>query len=156
DLLFGERTDFSTIAGNIAEQSSVLAERHHQQCTGAGEFDSLPLQTSKFRGAVSCSRRQIDDVDVLPPQQLLPEMSGHEGEPTAHVFCEAFRHSARRNRAEPFPVIRHKRAACGTTKSVRVLQDCIKYWRDVAGRGVDDPQYLGGGSLSSQRIVTLG
>jgi hypothetical protein len=36
------------------------------------------------------------------------------------------------------------------------LEHCLEYWGEVAGRGVDDLQDLGGRGLPLQRLVTLG
>ena len=41
-------------------------------------------------------------------------------------------------------------------KAVRLLQDRREDGFQVAGRAVDDPQYLGGRGLSGQRLVPLG
>ena len=37
-----------------------------------------------------------------------------------------------------------------------LLQDRIEHWRKVAGRGIDDLQYLGGRGLLLQRLARLG
>ena len=116
----------------------------------------MQLQTSELRGAVRCSRRQIYDVDVLPAQQLLCRASWDKREPAAHVLCEAYWHSARRDGAEPFTLISHKCAASGTAESVGLFEDRVEYRREVAGRGIDDLQYLGCGGLLLQCLARLG
>ena len=38
----------------------------------------------------------------------------------------------------------------------RLLEDRVEYRREVAGRGIDDLQHLGGRGLLLERLVTLG
>ena len=44
----------------------------------------------------------------------------------------------------------------GAAEHVRLLQNLIEHRREVAGGGIDDPQYLGGRGLLSERLVALG
>ncbi len=44
----------------------------------------------------------------------------------------------------------------GAAKRVRLFQDRVEHRREIAGRGIDDPQYLGGRGLLRQRFVALG
>ena len=37
-----------------------------------------------------------------------------------------------------------------------LFQDRVEYWREVAGRGIDDLQYLGGRGLPFQGLARLG
>src|SRR5215469_4425758 len=39
---------------------------------------------------------------------------------------------------------------------MRLLQYCIEHWREVAGRGIDDLQDLGGGSLLIECFAEFG
>ena len=41
-------------------------------------------------------------------------------------------------------------------KACRLLQHRVEHWREVAGGGINDLQYLGGGSLLLQRLARLG
>jgi hypothetical protein len=45
---------------------------------------------------------------------------------------------------------------CGAAKMMCLLQDRVEHRREVAGRGIDDLQHLGGRSLPLQRLVALG
>src|SRR5215472_12561014 len=42
------------------------------------------------------------------------------------------------------------------TEAHRVFQDRIEHWPEIAGRGIDDPQHLGGGGLLVERLLQLG
>jgi hypothetical protein len=55
----------------------------------------------------------------------------------------------------PVPVNRqvtHRRA----TQAVRLVEDRIEHWREIAGRRVDDLQHLGARGLLGKRLITLG
>jgi hypothetical protein len=39
---------------------------------------------------------------------------------------------------------------------VGLFQDCVEHWGKVAGRGIDDLQYLGRRGLPLEGLVTLG
>jgi hypothetical protein len=54
------------------------------------------------------------------------------------------------------PVISHQGAERRLAKRVRVLEHRLKHRLKVAGRGVDDLQYLRGRGLPLQRLITLG
>jgi len=41
-------------------------------------------------------------------------------------------------------------------QGVRLFQDRIEHRREIAGRGIDDLQYLGGRGLLLQRLARLG
>jgi hypothetical protein len=60
------------------------------------------------------------------------------------------------DRSEEFAVIKCQPAIGDPTKAVRLLQYRIEYRGEVAGRGIDDLQYLGGCDLLLKRLVTLG
>jgi hypothetical protein len=38
----------------------------------------------------------------------------------------------------------------------RLFEHRLEHWREIAGRGIDDPQHVGGRGLSLQRLVALG
>jgi hypothetical protein len=47
-------------------------------------------------------------------------------------------------------------AKCRLAQPYRLFQHRVEHRREVAGRTVDDPQYLGGRSFSGQRLVQFG
>src|SRR5262245_40492860 len=53
-------------------------------------------------------------------------------------------------------IIGYQRAFCRTAKAVSLLQNRIKDGRKIAGRAVDDAQYLGGRGLLLQGLARLG
>jgi hypothetical protein len=56
---------------------------------------------------------------------------------------------------EIFPVANYQTAVGSATKSVSLLQYCVKDRCEVARGGVDDLQYLGGRGLLLQRLARL-
>ena len=55
-----------------------------------------------------------------------------------------------------FAVERSKLPKARLAKPRRLFEDRIEHRREVAGRGIDDLQDLGGRGLSRQRLVALG
>src|SRR6516162_7527048 len=53
-------------------------------------------------------------------------------------------------------VIELQAAVSDRAKAVRLLQDRVKYWREISGRRIDNLQHLGSRSLSVQRFLLLG
>ena len=51
--------------------------------------------------------------------------------------------AVRRKSVECIVRTKQQSAVGSTAKSVRLLQYRVKHWREIAGRGVDDLQYLG-------------
>ena len=70
------------------------------------------------------------------------------------AFCECAR--ACSDGAEALAVIGHRIAVSGLAERVRLFQHRIEHRREIAGRGIDDLQYLGGRGLLLQRLARLG
>ena len=128
---------------NGAEQYPVLAERHAQQCAGTSKFNR------RTEHPVSCvSRDQIGDVyETIAREQCLSHRVPETTEALAQPPGECLRQTAHRRWAEKFAVIDLKGAVCRAAKPVSLFQYCVENGSEVAGRAVDDPQYLGGGGL---------
>jgi hypothetical protein len=65
------------------------------------------------------------------------------------------RHPVPRHRAEARPIVDPQDTG-GVAEPRRLFQYRLEHWRQVAGRGVDSPQDLGGRGLARQRLVALG
>src|SRR5271166_3719796 len=61
-----------------------------------------------------------------------------------------------RSRAEPLAVINVQASIGDTAKAVRLLQNCLEHRGEIAGRRVDDLQYLRCRSLLLQGLARLG
>jgi hypothetical protein len=64
--------------------------------------------------------------------------------------------AAHRSGSEILAVIGVQMATCGLAQPQRLFQHRIEHRLQVAGRGIDDLQHLGGGSLLFQCLVKLG
>ena len=53
-------------------------------------------------------------------------------------------------------VIGPNHAKGGVAQPCCLVEDCVKHRSEIAGRGIDDLEHLGGGGLPLQRLVTLG
>ena len=62
----------------------------------------------------------------------------------------------KRRRSEVFAIINQQAAEIGRAEIMCLLQHRVEHRREVAGRGIDDLQHLGGRGLLLQRLVTLG
>src|SRR5436190_1005114 len=89
----------------------------------------------------SVSRRSSD---LSHPHRLAQEISKWPGEAT------------RRDGTEPIAVGYMQATGCSTAEAMSLLQDRVEHRREVAGRGVDDLQYLGGRGLLLQCLARLG
>ena len=65
-------------------------------------------------------------------------------------------HSVVCRHMKAFTVIREQETEGGLTQSHRPFQHRFEHWREIAGRRVDDLQYLRSGGLPLQRLLLLG
>jgi hypothetical protein len=59
-------------------------------------------------------------------------------------------------RLKPLPVKTPQNAECSAAQVEGPVQERLEHRGEIAGRGIDDLQYLGGRSLLSERLVALG
>src|SRR5207248_3147147 len=69
---------------------------------------------------------------------------------------DRFWHVAHRGRAEMVAIAQKQAAVRAAAQIVRFFEDRFEYWGEVAGRGIDDPEHLGGGGLLLQGLACLG
>src|SRR6516162_11096430 len=81
---------------------------------------------------------------VVRPDAL-PERAGHR-----------FRHPAARDCMEDLAVLKKQASMVGAAEAVCLFQDRVEDGGEIAGRGVDDLQYLGSGGLLLQGLARLG
>jgi hypothetical protein len=95
-------------------------------------------------------RRFVDGVDELPrAHQPIDGAPGHRMERSAlsQVFGVWRRHGEQRNRTERLVLVAVQHAELGFTDTDRILQHALEYRLELAGRGADDLQHVGGGGL---------
>src|SRR5690348_5360902 len=128
------------MGADIAEQYRLLAKGHEQDSTAASLQAGLP------GGGERNSLRQIGDVDkALASQQSIVGGAGVCTIRLAQHFAVALRHAVCRDRKETLAVIGDQGAAIDAAQTMRLVQNRGEHRREVAGRGVDDLQYLSGG-----------
>src|SRR5437773_8056692 len=71
------------------------------------------------------------------------------------VFRKGSWNAARGGRLEPPPVRDRERAEISAAKAHRLFEHRVEHWGEIAGRGVDDAEHLGGRGLPLQCLVTL-
>jgi hypothetical protein len=76
-------------------------------------------------------------------------------EPAPHAFSERLYETAHRYRAQLVASINVQRAKSGSAKLVGLFQYRVEHRGEVAGRGVDDLQDLGGSGLLGESLITL-
>jgi hypothetical protein len=77
------------------------------------------------------------------PRAVLPNPPGQARYPTYRDWIKAF------------AVTCPKRPGDRIAKGYRLLDDRVEHRGEIAGRCVDDPQHLGHGGLSGERLVAL-
>jgi hypothetical protein len=71
-------------------------------------------------------------------------------------LLENIRLATRGDEVEQLAVERPNTRLIGIAQADRPLDHGVEHRREIAGRGIDDLQYLGGGGLLLERLVTLG
>src|SRR5215470_17114238 len=90
---------------------------------------------------------------ALATNQFFVEHAASEW--SADGLCYVFRIATDRDGAEVFAVVERQRAVRRPAETVRLLQYRIEHRRQIAGRGIDDLQYLRGRGLLLQRLARL-
>jgi len=121
DLFVCKRSHFQPVRRYIAEQHGVLAQRHHQNGAGAGEFERLLCQAGDRRRALRCECSQIERMNGLAAKQFIHRPARDKREAAPQEFREGFGHSACCNGAEQLAVEADERAAIRTAEAVRLL-----------------------------------
>ena len=65
-------------------------------------------------------------------------------------------YSPNRNSTQSLAVGNKKLAELRRAKPHGLFEHCVKHWRQMAGRGINDLQYLGGCGLPLQGLIALG
>src|SRR5215831_8487092 len=157
NLLVGERAHLAARGGYITEQDAVLAQRYGQKCAGAAELDRRPGPTGTLDRVLGSPGRQISDMEEpFTAGQLLQRIARDNREPATQNVDERFPMAASGSSAKILTIEGHQRAVSGVAEAVCLLQDCVEHRGEIAGRGIDDLQYLGGGGLLFQCLARLG
>src|SRR5207248_549231 len=145
DLLFAERPPLLTPGCDATEDDTVLLQRHEQDGAEPCHLDS-DTQSLVIRLARGAFRKVV---------------LGHgiKGQRVANSLTQnrrvRFGYAACRGNAEQIAVKKLKTAAWSIAETMRFLQYRVEHRREIAGRGIDDPQDLGGRGLLLQGLACL-
>jgi len=98
--------------------------------------------------------RQVGDVDEGSAiDHFLEEWVVRTAGRLPQLARQRFAITALHRRPPPLAIIDPERAESGTAETVRFIQYGLEHRREIAGRGIDDLQYLGGRSLLIQCVA---
>ncbi len=92
----------------------------------------------------------------FPLQQPVGRRAARTGLPVPQDRRVLLRQAPRRYRTEMLPVVGHQGAFRGAAEGMRLLQYRVEHRSEVAGRRIDDLQYLGGRGLPGERLLEFG
>jgi hypothetical protein len=155
DLLVRERPHFLALRADITQQLVILSQWHHQH-----RADARDLANGAPDRVVRGRKRDRGDVghvnETLSVLQALERWEAMHWKPVTRQRLVRFRISARSYRAQILAITDHQRTQRSAAESVGLFQYCIEHRREVARRGIDDLQYLGGRCLLLQRFAGFG
>jgi hypothetical protein len=127
------------VGGDEAEQGALLAQWNEQDRATAG-----PDRETTLQGL--CSGPGVGDLHITFAAQQ-PLMEAGVAIRLAKLFDPKLGHPAMGGEAEIFAVIGDQCAMLDAAKGVRLLKNSVEHRGEVAGRGIDDLQHLGGRGL---------
>ena len=142
-------------SGDDAEKRVVFAQRHRQARCACPRHCGSAAEDRSDR-----PRQHIDDVDECASREQLAERRRCAGGryPCRRTSANAVgQRRASRPHAKRLAVVEFEDSRERAPQSrVRLFQDRVEHRREVAGRGVDDLQHLGGRGLLLQGLARLG
>jgi hypothetical protein len=157
DLLLGERPNLPAVDHNVAEHPSVLQQRHQKVGAGASEIDQS--EAIGVAALIGLGGNEVGDVNkALTGQDARRPGAGPINAQVAPcvVLNISGRHPVCRGQTEPLAVIGAQLAEGTAAQAQRFRQHRIEHRGEVAGRAVDDLQYLGSRRLLLQGLARLG
>ena len=152
DLLVGERLGFPTIGADGAEQRAVLVQWHHQQRAN-GPAVHGGLECRKL--AVGLGLTDIGKVNEPFTARQLLQRSIAVGAQRKRI-CGKVRYAVGRDPAILLAIENPQIAKRRFSDMHSLFEQRVEHWRKVAGRRIDDLQYLSGCGLLLQGLAGLG
>ncbi len=147
---FSKWLHFLSVGRYVSKKRALPAEWHEQHGP----------HTLEFKGGTRGRMRFLSQIDVMdevcPTQQLYAGRVRPGLIRLAQQLRVCLRQATGRNRPEMFTVEHHQRTLGRATEVVRLLENRVEHRRQIAGRGVDHLQHLGGCGLLIQRLTLLG
>ena len=153
DLLVGERPHLPARREMMTKQPAVLAQRHRQHGADTADLGYAPEAWSVARWSTQASAMWTNAFAVNQrsrDRMVWPcERPGAAPRPIV-------RGSRGRDQRKQFAVVRSQGAVVGIAERMRLIENRVEHRREVAGRGIDDLQDLGGRGLLLQCLARLG
>ncbi len=156
DLLFREPPHFLAVRRNHAEQSAILSQSNAHHRTRLTQFDECT--SGLIFSAIGRKWRNIRNVDDLVAVSDLPQHCPGERacDRISQEVCIGLRDTIRRNGAEDLAIEHPHQAEVELAQADRPFEHRVEHRPEIAGRGVNDPQDLGGRGLLIERLACLG
>src|SRR5690242_1492331 len=153
-LFLGERTHLGTVDSQGAKKSIVLAQRHPNRRTCASLFDET--YPSGFTRPVRVVAGNVRDMYERFTEDEAVERHSRIWPAVTRQRQILLRHAMRRQQRETLSIEARESPKRRIANAQRFLQDGIEDRGEIAGRGVDDPEHLGGRGLLFQSLASLG
>jgi hypothetical protein len=142
DLPVGERAHFLSDPGDDTQHGDIFAKWQPEQGADIVGIDDVPNWRRGIAIEIgSAGVGQVDD-----------PLTVHKACQSASLGRTHWAHLARGfdksrlpvggSKTEFFSVADEQHAVCSTAQYVRLFEDCLEYWGEIAGRGVDHLQYF--------------
>src|SRR5262249_11778101 len=143
DLFVGERPHLLAVDDHCAQQNVVLEQPY---CDLAADTPELSLLSERRNRKISPFLTDLGNLDnsstARASSQRYAWMWPKSTNPPRPLDPAQF--TGRRSRVKVFTVESKEVTMRRLAKSYRLFEHCVEHRREVAGRAVDDPQYLGG------------
>jgi len=154
DLFLAERAALEAIGADIAEQPAVLPQREHEQgaetsLPRGARSRAVPRRPVQYRCIGHMNQALTAQQLVLRPARFRPKRLPQQiGKRRRQFVC--------RHGAEVLAIIGHQSPVRRAAQRMRLLQYRVEHWREIAGRRINDLQYLVGRGLLLQGLARLG
>jgi hypothetical protein len=155
DLLIGKGPDLSAINAEKAEECFVPAQCNPYRGAGAEQVDQYPAAAlaDAIRGAVG----DVGHLDeILPIDEPFKNRAGAKPQRLSKSLHRRRRSAAFGHEVKGFAVEAEKSAQIGLAQPDCPSQHRVEHRSQVARRGIDDAEHLGGRGLLLQGLAGLG
>jgi hypothetical protein len=154
NLIAGKWPHLAAIDREVPQHSIVPKQRDDEHGSNAAEIGYRPGYCITVLVVLGLS--EVVDLDnALAAQQTLL-WPGRPVRPSSKELGQSRWRAADRCSAHQLALISPQRADIDLAQAGRLFKHCIEHWREVAGRRIDDLQYLGGRGLLRQRLARFG
>jgi hypothetical protein len=154
DLLFRKSPDLLAIDAEEALRNAIFAQRHPNRGAGITQLDHSNEPRGPKFGTQSGDIRNLDGVFAAP--QTIGHAPWMDSDGQTDKLGQSNRNTMGRDYSIMCLLVGCKDAKSGSAQAHRLFEHRVEHGHKIAGRGVDDLQYLGGRGLLLQRLITFG